>query len=248
MHAPHRLLALAFVLAAGSARAAGPTLAVVALDAPPELAATGRSVAETVARKATGFEVMGPDAVEKKLGKAPYANLVRCGDDAECLFQKGRKLAVDRIVGGRLSKRGTSYRVALVQADAKTGARIGGAEREVPVASRRLQKDVADAAPGLLQGTKEATGVLRVLTDAPGAEVTIDGVLVGKTPIAHSVKQGRHQVKVALQGFVDAEAVWVDVPAGGIVEHHPRLYRVPNRDRPNAAGSEGTGTAVQVVK
>ena len=248
MHARLRTLALATILVAGTARAAAPTLAVVSLDAPPDLAFTGRSLSETIARKASGFEVMGPEAVEKKLGKGPYAALVRCADDAPCLAQKGRKLGVDRIVGGSLVKRGTSYRVALVHADARTGERIGGIEREVAVASRRLQKDVADATPGLLQGGKEATGVLRVVTDAPGAEVTLDDRAVGKTPIAQVVKQGRHKVRVVLPGFVDAEPVWVEVPAGGMVEHRPRLYRVPGRDRPNAAGAEGTGTAVQIVK
>ncbi len=248
MHARLRPFALALVLAAGTARAAGPSLAVVALDAPPDLAFTGRSLADAIARRASGFQVTGPDAAEKKLGKAAYAALVRCGDDAECLAAKGKKLEVDRIVGGRLAKRGTAYRVALVHADAANGARIGGVEREIPVASRRLQKDVVDATPGLLQGGKEPTGVLRVVTDAPGAQVTVDDVVVGKTPVAHVVKQGRHKVKVALPGFVDAEPVWIEVAAGAIVEHHPRMYRVPPRDRPNAAGAEGTGAAVQVVK
>lgn len=246
---PHlRSLALLLALAAGPARAAGPSLAVVSLDAPAELAATGRSLAEAIAKKAAGFQVLDPDAAEKRLGKTAYAALARCGDDAECLAAKGKKLEVDRILGGRLAKRGAAYRVSLVHADGKTGSRVGGLEREIPIASRRLQKDVLDAIPALLEGSKEPTGVLRVVTDSPGAEVTVDGAAIGRTPVAHVLKQGRHQVKVALPGHVDAEPVWIEVPAGGMVEHRPRLYRVPGRDRPNAAGVEGTGTAVQVVK
>jgi len=248
MHARLRSIALALAVAAGPARAAGPSLAVVALDAPPDLAGTARGLADSIAHRASGFQVTGPDAAEKKLGKAAYAALVRCGDDAECLAAKGKKLEVERIVGGRLAKRGNAYRVALVHADAATGARIGGVEREIAVASRRLQKDVVEATPALLQGGQEPTGVLRVVTDAPGAQVTVDDVVVGKTPIAHVVKQGRHKVKVALPGFVDAEPVWLEVPAGAIVEHRPRMYRVPARDRPNAAGAEGNGSAVQVSK
>jgi hypothetical protein len=243
-----RTLTLLLVVGAGTARAAAPRLAVISLDAPADLAATGRSLAEAIAKKAPGFQVVDPDAAEQKLGKTAYAALARCGDDAECLASKGKKLEVDRILGGRLAKRGSAYRVSLVQADAKTGARVGGLEREVPVASRRLQKDVLDAMPALLQGNQEPTGILRVVTESPGADVTVDGAMVGKTPVAHVVKQGRHQVQVALPGYVDAEPVWLEVPAGGIVEHRPRLYRVPARDRPNAAGVEGGGTAVQVVK
>jgi len=71
---------------------------------------------------------------------------------------------------------------------------------------------------------------------------------VGKTPLARAVKPGKHKVKVVLTGFADAEPVWVDVPASAIVEHRPRLYLIPARDRPNASPSEGQGTAVHVQK
>ncbi len=244
-----RPLAAALALAGGAASAA-PRVAVVTLDAPPQLANTGKSVAEAFAKKAaaSGYEVLGPAAVEQKLGRSAHASLVGCGDDARCLADRGARLGVDRIVGGTLGQRGASYRVAIVNADAKTGARLGGLEREIAIASRRLQKDVADSAPALLEGGQEATGVLKVTTDAPGAMVTVDDVLVGKTPVLRVVKPGKHKVKVVLTGYADADPVWVDVPASAIVEHRPRLYAIPARDRPNASPSEGQGTAVQIVK
>jgi hypothetical protein len=236
--------------ASGPARAAAPRVAVVTFDAPPQLANMGRSAAESFAQRAAGegYEVLGPAAVEAKLGRAAHASLVGCGDDATCLADRGAKLGVDRIVGGSLARRGNAYRVAIVNADAKTGQRLGGLEREIPVASRRLQKDVAEAAPGLLQGGAEPTGVLRITTDTPGAEVTVDDVPVGKTPVARVVKPGRHKVKVALPGHADAEPAWVDVGANAIVEHRPRLYLIPARERPNASPTEGQGTAVKIVK
>jgi hypothetical protein len=243
------VVVVAVAVAAGPALA-GTRVAVVTLDAPAQLQNTGRGVAEAFAKRATaaGYEVLGPATVEQKLGKGAYAALVRCGDDARCLADRGAKLGVDLIVAGTLLKAGTSYRVAVVSANAITGARLGGLEREIAVASRRLQKDVADAAPALLEGGKDATGVLRVTTDAPGAAVTIDDAPAGRTPVAKVVKPGRHKVHVALRGYADAEASWVDVPASAIVEHRPRLYAIPARDRPNASASEGQGTAVQIVK
>jgi hypothetical protein len=245
-----RPLAFALALAAGPARAAAPRLAVVTLDSPPQLHFTGRSVAEAFAKEAAaaGFEVVGPGRIEEKLGRERHAALVRCADDATCLADRGARLEVDRIVGGRLEKRGASYRVALVHADVATGARLSGLEREIPVASRRLQKDVAAAAPGLLAGGEEATGVLRVTTDVPGAEVSIDDVAVGRTPVARVVKPGKHKVRVSLDGYADAEPSWVEVEASAIVEHRPRLYRIPARERPNPSPTEGHGTAVQVLK
>ncbi len=232
------------------ARAATPRLAVVTLDAPPQLQFSGKSVAEAFAQTAakSGFEVVGPGAVEEQLGRAAHAELVRCSDDAKCLADKGRKLGVDRIVGGWLRQRGTSYRVAIVHADAKTGERLGGLEREIPIASRRLQKDVAAAAPGLLASGQDATGVLKVTTDVPGAEVILDDLSIGTTPLARVVKPGKHKVKVKHDGWADQDPTWVDVPANGIVEHRPRLYLIPARDRPNASPTEGQGTAVERVK
>jgi TolB-like protein len=246
------LLALTAALAAAApTRAADVRVAVVALDAPPELTYMGKSTAEAFAKaaqKAGGFEVVEPSKIEATLGRDATLALVRCGDDAKCLADKAQKLGVQRVVGGWLRRNGEAYRVALVQADASTGERLGGIEREIPVASRRLQKDVAAAAPALLAGEKDATGVLKVVTDVPGATVTIDGNDAGTTPLARVLRPGKHKVKVAGAGFQDAAPVWVEVPANGIVEHRPRLYQIPARDRPNQAGGEGSGTKVDVQK
>lgn len=247
---PRLLLAALLLAAAGSPLAAGPRLAVVALDAPPQLANIGKSVSDAFARKAAaeGWVVVGPAEVEAKLGRAGAQSLASCADDARCLADRGARLGVERIVGGSLAQRGPSYRVAMVHADAKSGARLGGLEREIPVAARRLQKDVADAAPALLKGGEEPTGVLRVVTEKAGADVTVDDVPAGRSPVARVVKQGRHKVQVRMDGYADAEPTWVEVPAGGMVEHRARLYLIPARERPNVSASEGQGTAVRVVK
>lgn len=242
---------LAAAAAATPAVAADVRIAVVALDAPEDLTFMGKSTAEafaSAAQKAGGYQVLVPSKVEASLGRDATRDLVRCGDDAKCLAEKSRKLEVERVVGGRLRRMGEAYRVALVQVDAKTGERLGGIEREVPIASRRLQKDVAAAAPALLGGEKDATGVLKVVTDAAGALVTLDDVEVGTTPFARAVRPGKHKVQVSGPGFQDAAPVWVEVPANGIVEHHPRLYQIPARDRPNRSATEGSGTKVDVVK
>ena len=85
-----RSLAAVVLVAAGSARAGGGRVAVVTLDAPPELANTGRSVSEAFAQRAAaeGYEVVGPAAVAAKLGRDAHAALVNCGDDATCLADR----------------------------------------------------------------------------------------------------------------------------------------------------------------
>lgn len=245
------LLCLLALLASAPAGAAGRRLAVVSLDAPPELTFMGKSAADAFAKEAAkdaGIEVVAPAQVEEKLGRSRTQDLVRCADDSKCLADKAVSLGVDRVVGGWLRKRGEAYRISLVHADAKTGERLGGVEREIPVASRRLQRDVAAAASALLSGEKDATGILKVVTAVPGAAVSIDDADAGTTPVTHHVKPGRHKVHVALAGFQDAVPVWVDVPANAVVEHRPRLYQIPARDRPNRSATEGSGTNVQIVR
>jgi hypothetical protein len=237
-------------LATGAAAAPQARLAVVPLESPPELTFTGKSAADAFAAEASrrGFEVVTPAQVEEKLGRAGTLALVACADDARCLAAKAAPLGVDRVVCGWLRKRGEAYRVALVHADARTGARLGALEREVPIASRRLNKELALAAPLLLAGQADAKGVLSIVTTPAGALVTVDDVPVGTTPLSREVKPGRHKVQVAATGYFDAAPVWVDVPANAIVEHKPRLYEIPARDRPNSSATEGSGTRVRISR
>ncbi len=246
----HLCLLALLAFAAGPARATA-RLAVAPLDAPSDLVFMGKSAADAFAKAAAkggGVEVLAPEKVEEKLGRDATQDLVRCADDAKCLAAKGASLGVDRIVGGYVRKRGETYRVALVLADAKTGERLGGVEREVPIASRRLQRDVAAAAPTLLAGEKDATGILKVVTAVPGAAVTIDDVGAGTTPVTRALRPGKHKVQVSHAGYQDAAPIFVDVPANGIVEHKPRLYPIPARDRPNRGAREPAATNVEIVR
>jgi hypothetical protein len=48
-----------------------------------------------------------------------------------------------------------------------------------------------------------ATGSLRILSTPEGAEVRIDGELIGHTPVAHDVAAGDHVVEFRLKGYFD---------------------------------------------
>jgi hypothetical protein len=58
------------------------------------------------------------------------------------------------------------------------------------------------------------TGVLRIDSDVPGAQVFIDRVFIGATPVTvPNVKPGTHRLNVSAQGF-DGVAETLDVAAG----------------------------------
>jgi hypothetical protein len=129
-------------------------LAVAALAAPAELRFTAKGLSEALVKQAAKQQVtvLGPEQVEARLGREKSRQLTECGVSAPCLAALARALGVERVVGGTLDQVDKSYRVALVSADVKSGEPVASWEREVPVASRKLAAEVAEAAGGLLRG------------------------------------------------------------------------------------------------
>jgi hypothetical protein len=69
-------------------------------------------------------------------------------------------------------------------------------ERSAPAAAPRVAERPAAAS------TASGRGSLQILSRPSGAEVTVDGRLVGRTPLVMSdVSSGRHEVRLELAGF-----------------------------------------------
>ncbi|MGB8931573.1 MAG: PEGA domain-containing protein [Anaeromyxobacteraceae bacterium] len=220
--------------AASEPAAALPALAVIPLHASSELALLGRSLSEAIAQEAAkipGSRVISPSEVVAKLGADAALQASRCGEAPACHTGPGKQLGADRAVGGRIDRAGASYRFGLVLVDVKSGSALARVVREVPIASRRIRADVIAAAGPLLRGEAAGTGVLAVLTEAPGAEVRVDEKPAGKTPLEARLPAGKHRVEVAQRGKVVVEPFWVDVPANGRAEQRVRLYDIPVAQR-----------------
>lgn len=67
-------------------------------------------------------------------------------------------------------------------------------------------------------------GLLHVVTDPPGAEVSVDGERRGSTPIELMLRPGRHSLRVDRDGYQPAVAD-VNLPARGDFEVSRRLWR-----------------------
>jgi len=228
------LAAAARVAAAPAPAPAAPAarlrVAVVSLRAPPQLTFTGKNAAQAIAseaRRAPGVEVLGPDEVERMLGRAGMLGLVECGEAPQCLSERSKPLGVDRVVAGALSQSQESYQVLVVHVDARTARVLSSFEREVPIASRRLAAEVAGATPALLRGEPGRRGVLEVVSDPPGAEVEIDGESAGRTPVRREMLPGKHSVRVTRSGYQVQEPTWVDVAPARVTQHQARLFPVP---------------------
>jgi hypothetical protein len=233
------LTLLAMLLAAANGPPPAVTLAVAPLSAPPVLTFTGRGVADAMAGEAErmgGFQVLGPGELEKRMGRGLLTELLACGVETSCLVDRSRPLGVDRLVAGTLDRTETTYRVHVVYLDLKTGQVIASIEREILIAARRLKTDMARATPPFLRGEKEATGVLVVTTEEPGAKVLLNDELAGVTPLRLTLKPGKYRVQVFGEGFLQQDVHFVDVEEGKESADRVRLIPVPGRARKVAAG------------
>jgi hypothetical protein len=208
-------------------------VAVVRVDAPPELLHLGLRLAEAVAKQAARagrYEIVGPDAVLRALGPDGEAALAACGADPRCLAAGAAPLGVDTVVGGRLAldlPEPARYRLALVHAEVRGGERIAEALREIPAGAPDLVKGAVAATAALLAGAAQPTGLLRVEADVPGAAVRVDGALAGDAPLAVRVPAGRRAVTVSCADCAPGATFGVEVPAGGEVLHRARLFPLP---------------------
>ena len=104
--------------------------------------------------------------------------------------------------------------------------------REIPIAARRLQFEVARASVGMLRGETEGTGSIQVSANVPEAEVWVDGERAGAAPVVRRLKPGTHLVQVSKPGFVVSEPLRVDVTAGAAAD--VRVDLVPLSTGPDA--------------
>jgi hypothetical protein len=218
------------ILAAPATAENPPRLFVLAFKAPPALTFTGKRLAEAVVTQAVKegvFDVVGPDAVEERLGRRAYLRLVACGGEARCIADADVVLGADLVVGGQLVQRESTYQVRMSQVEVKTGKALARVARVVPIGSRRLFPDVGAASQPLLRGETEGLGSLFVSTSVPRAEVRIDGAAAGYTPLAVRLKPGKHGVEVEKEGYAKPDAQSVEIADGEVSEVGVALTPLP---------------------
>jgi len=229
-----RLLSLAALSAlalAAPARASGtPRMFVLAFKAPPTLAFTGKRLAQAVATEAAKlgtFEVLGPDAVEERVGRRAYQRLVECAGEARCIADADVPLSAERVVGGRLEELESSYEVRVSQVDLGSGRALATFARVVPIGSRQLVAEVVSASGPLLRGEAEGMGELVVSASTPRAEVYVDGRSAGYTPLSMRLKPGSYQVGLEKPGYVKPAPQKVEVSDGDVATVSVALTPLP---------------------
>jgi len=148
-----------------------------------------------------GYELPGESVVQERLKRAAIAPGCTVGP---CLVEVGRALEVERAIVGGVSGQGTSYDITLTLLETNGGSVLAQVshrcdvcnfkevERAVVVATQRLHKEAL--------GFLSTRAFLVVSSDPKGANILLDGVLVGKTPFRHILNPGPHMLEVAAMG------------------------------------------------
>jgi hypothetical protein len=144
-----------------------------------------------------------PSRAEVERVAAQNKKLAGCTADPECLAPLARALKAQRIVAGNVGGLADSYVVNLKLVDAAEAREL----RRVTATLRGSPEELIDeirVAAYRLVAPERLVGSIALLSDVPGAAVTLDGKSVGVTPLAQplaAVPVGVHKLVVTREGF-----------------------------------------------
>jgi hypothetical protein len=163
---------------------------------------------ELVARLETLFRMeldrldRQPMPTRREIDRAITGDARECTGEEKCLAAIGKKLGVDVILTGTVGQLGDNYVLTIKAVDVATATQL-----------RRIQSDPLRGQPDeLIEGVRVAAyrllapdqlhGAIQVQTDLVGAEVRLDGISLGATPLPHNgvigkLALGKHRLRVA---------------------------------------------------
>lgn len=179
------------------------TVALLPLTASdPGLAASATSQAAQGLRDLQVFRVVDPDTISGLLGAEAMRQTTGCSD-ASCLAELAGAVGAAYVVSGSVASSGGGYTLTLVLTDQRSASSVDGVVRQ----EKSLQ-DVGPAARLAAQAVVRKLlgnklGTLRLVSPEKGADVKIDDVLVGTTPLSpRQLPMGPHKISVEKTGFI----------------------------------------------
>ncbi len=246
-----------FGLVAGLGLLAGTAQATSTVILPPNGTAVGANPAiirgvlrGVVADELRGFSVLNEAKTAALVAQAKELNLTCGALDTDCLLKLGILGGVDLIISPQLSTENDEAILTVAAVDASTGTARGVAKRSV------TKSDAATASRSAIieiLAPDRYRGRLAVNANAEGADVLVDGVSQGATPLPAPLEltAGPHKLDVKADGFVPFSQE-VEVPFESLVAIDVSLAKVgetvavapPQTDDQEGAESTWRGPAL----
>jgi hypothetical protein len=128
--------------------------------------------------------------------------LAGCTADPQCLAPLAKLLKSSRIIAGNVGGLSDNYVVNLKLVDSE-GHELRRVSATLTGSPEELISEIRVAAYRLVAPEK-MVGAILVLSDVPGAQVSLDGRQVGATPLPKPLEQvavGVHKIEVTREGF-----------------------------------------------
>ncbi|HKA87294.1 MAG TPA: PEGA domain-containing protein [Haliangiales bacterium] len=188
-------------------------------------------------------DLVRPDAVRNALKRAKRRDLEGCEGEPQCLQEIGQLVGAEVVVFGVAGGLAEGQVVYLKSVEVKTGQETGSttATFSGPEPGRVVE---ARAAAVRLVAPASYLGTLILKVDVEGADVVVDGKIVGKSPIAPiAASVGTHALRVTHPRYRDfvrfvtvpfdkAETLPVALKEFPIVADDMRGRPVPEEERP----------------
>ncbi len=199
---PAALLILALVAAPAEKR----KIAVIDLadrGAGPQVAQNLTDVLAVALNQLGVFDVLSRSEIQQMVAFEQQKQLLGCESDTSCLVELGGALGVALLVTGSAGKVGASYILNLALTDTSRAQVLAREQREIRDANQ-LTKETQGAARFLVRSLlAREQGFLVVKTSEAGADVEIDGHIVGTTPLPRqTLPGGPHTIRLAKKSFV----------------------------------------------
>ncbi|MEM9192545.1 MAG: PEGA domain-containing protein [Myxococcota bacterium] len=157
-----------------------------------------------VARRG-GVSIVGKEEFQALLNQGE-ARSIECVSSTACLGRIGVELGVDELVAGTVGRRGASWVFNLNRIDIRSGQVAARSFREVEGDVGALADAIQSAVPELYARAQQPATLL-IVSNIDGAEVLIDGTLVGVyrgEPVQlREISPGRREVVVSAAGYYD---------------------------------------------
>jgi len=172
------------------------------------------------------FAVVSPSEVV-----ASDAGATDC-KDAKCYVKVAKATKSTHVVRATVKVRDRDFDVEVELIDGGSGKAIATSEEGCEICgivdAGNLMASAAATLRTKLDALAKGPSTLRVTSSPEGAEVTVDGVLVGVTPVSRQVIVGKRLVRASKEGFIAVERE-VTVVEGVAEEIAFELEKVPTR-------------------
>lgn len=160
----------------------------------------------------------------------------------ECAVEAGKILGVEQMLSGTIGRIGTLYTIDVILINTETSQIIKSLTRDYTGGIEGLVAEMKSIANELanIQEKKEvaATGGVNIQTDPAGIDISIDGKIVGKTPLTvFDLSTGSHALKLSKSGYATYETT-INIQANqvrDIVTELQRAWMLSISSKPDGA-------------